>query len=556
MIFLEFNVWEFSDFNSILKAVIADVSKKFGFGFWPIVLNEFRIKLSASPIELENFLSIFNTKFLANDKINYFRLFIAKKLNKNNKKLIIIFDDVDRILEEEILVNVFKLIAYFLNIPGVFTITAIDENNLDPKLAKYLDKITNLKVDIRKPRNFAIMLVDLCNNKLCNKETIENFRKRFLNLDITEDEFDLIEKLIIYEILTDLTRDVFKIWTLRELYILEEIIDSEIESGLTKHIFLPDIIVIRYLERYHFVTLEEYIKNYIYFVCYEDYSKWFFNISEEKIIKDSQIIISEEYYQNYFKKLFEKLLTRTYEGKTNLYDMILLIYYLSSYKIRSFIYNALGNLILEKVETSKGNIIITPLPQAQYYPQVFNFPSIENKSEKSKSILNAQDFYEYLIKPKRLNRLENFFHYFSSSLPLPSFLKRKISDYHPELPKNEFTQESIYEWTFEKFEDFCNNQLDNYFSFIKDYIEKGYRPSGFSRSLLWEKIKSKCFIDRNFKEKVVSIMRNYADSGSEEVKEEFEKIIKDEIKNLSEIIEEYKNNKENYELRPGIITLQ
>jgi len=238
------------------------------------------------------------------------------------------------------------------------------------------------------------------------------------------------------------------------------------------------------------------------------------------------------------------------------FESILLIYFLSSFKIRDYIKNAFEISQEEKIIEGKARHLIS-LKSPQYFPQVFNFPSIYPKvknEESEKYSLKAQDFYNYLIKPKRLSRLENFLLYFSSSIPLFSFLKNKLNIYYPEITENKFLGRSLYEWTYENFEEFCNSQLENYFSFVKSVMEIDRPPYSFTHSLLWEKIKAKCFVDLEFKERVTSIIKSYIDSlKDDEIKEIFVKKL-NEIKNMFEIIERYKSNKEEYKFRLEIIT--
>jgi len=275
--FLKFSIWNFSDFNSILKVVIVDIAKKFNFRSWPILLNELKIKLNIFSLGLSVIPDLIDKKFSSEDKIEYFKLFVTNKLTKKNKKLVLIFDDIDRILDKEIVINVFKLIALVLDINRVFTISAVDVNNIKTifdkiDFEKYLDKITNLKITLL-PYNFSTDIVKLTMNKKNQIEELEKFREKFRKLDISKDEFHLIEELINYEVLNDLSSDIFKIWSFRELYIFDELVSSVINLNHIKmNIFLTDIVVIKYLERYFQSVLEEYLKNYIYFVSYEDYS--------------------------------------------------------------------------------------------------------------------------------------------------------------------------------------------------------------------------------------------------------------------------------------------
>jgi len=124
---IEFNVWNFHNFDQVLYSVIKDISKKFKYPFYKQILKPLRVHLKSSfietTLELDNDLSF-------SEKVEDFQNFIASELEYNNKKLIIIFDDLDRVPDEKIIINTLMLINLLLRIPNVFIVEAIDEENI------------------------------------------------------------------------------------------------------------------------------------------------------------------------------------------------------------------------------------------------------------------------------------------------------------------------------------------------------------------------------------------------------------------------------------------
>lgn len=158
--FLCFDIWEYADFNSILKAIIRDIAKVVNFLFPWLVFREFKMKLYSAEINSLDLDIIFDN-FNSFEKMDFLKKYIAKCLERKKEYLVLVFDDIERSQNKEILINFFKIIAYFLNIPRVFIISAVDEENLKnsiPNYKGYLNKIANLVVYLHS-RNFSRVLI-------------------------------------------------------------------------------------------------------------------------------------------------------------------------------------------------------------------------------------------------------------------------------------------------------------------------------------------------------------------------------------------------------------
>ena len=151
------NVWELENLSNVLK----EIEKEFDnilFNnsillwvdklFYSIVGKDYFSIASKYFIKSSRSLDIGLTPTLNEAKKHYNSL-----LNKTvSKKIILCIDEVDRLDNKNDILDVFKVIRYLTSFDSVFTITAIDMNQLEDKLdnIEYVHKIFNLKYILPK----------------------------------------------------------------------------------------------------------------------------------------------------------------------------------------------------------------------------------------------------------------------------------------------------------------------------------------------------------------------------------------------------------------------
>jgi len=131
------------EYNKILwmKNILADLLYK---DYFAIISKYF----TKSEIKLSN---VFEQKL--QDSKNDYNNLLKKTLN--DRKVIVMVDEIDRIHEKEEVLNIFKVIRYSTSFDNVFMITALDleqiQTILKDKEIEYIHKIFNFKYHLPKP---------------------------------------------------------------------------------------------------------------------------------------------------------------------------------------------------------------------------------------------------------------------------------------------------------------------------------------------------------------------------------------------------------------------
>jgi len=203
------SLWEFKNSEDVIieienqfKKIIYDdlitINKKH--------LNFFKITAGLYDAKLDSIFDFFNDAILDESKNNLQDKLSNALARKNIEKIIIIFDDLDRILEKDEVLQILKIIRYLINFKNIISITAVDLEkvvnlikNDNSKESKYkpsynydfIYKIFNSVIDLSDSQNQSELVgflrkqlsdVDSNFDKFLNK----NFGSFFINYKLKQ----------------------------------------------------------------------------------------------------------------------------------------------------------------------------------------------------------------------------------------------------------------------------------------------------------------------------------------------------------------------------------
>lgn len=181
----DFETWKYNNEKSLLYGIVDKIIKKIGINFSTLEIKRF----------INSCIAIVSTKtdiniglFLLDDKIiSKIKLMIGEYLEKNNKRVVFIIDNLERTNENNILV-ILKTISTILDIDRFIYILSYDENEMkdifDDKLHinyDYMDKVVQLPLSVPNISQEDIDNVcTICMKNLLmhygiNKEDIEKY---------------------------------------------------------------------------------------------------------------------------------------------------------------------------------------------------------------------------------------------------------------------------------------------------------------------------------------------------------------------------------------------
>jgi len=279
--------------------LIKALGLEFNYPYWKNLFLNYEVGLSSAG---------FDFKFLIDDpvnfeeRLNHFKEHITKSLR--SKKFILILDELDRLTDQQAILNVFKFINAFGRIKNLYLIAPIDRTaflNIFEKeylVAGYLDKTFDFKVEVHPP-------LDLL-KELFSEEITRFIHKNNKNIFLTE----LKKKIFDEEFETILYRSsIFNFDSLRDVIKVRENIKQLTNFDLlSKNIFLIDLILIEWLKYKHPLIWEILSKEYYLFCWKEDLRENIFdkNLTEgeiERVFSDKNIDKKVENFVNKLKNL-------------------------------------------------------------------------------------------------------------------------------------------------------------------------------------------------------------------------------------------------------------
>jgi energy-coupling factor transporter ATP-binding protein EcfA2 len=239
--------------------LIKALGLEFNYPYWKNLFLNYEVGLSSAG---------FDFKFLIDDpvnfeeRLNHFKEHITKSLG--SKKIILILDELDRLTDQQAILNVFKFINAFGRIKNLYLIAPIDRTAFldifekEYLVAGYLDKTFDFKVEVHPP-------LDLL-KELFFEEITRFIHKKDKNIFLTE----LEKKIFDEEFETILYRSsIFNFDSFRDVIKLREQINQLIKFDLLgKNIFLLDLILIEWLKYKHPLIWESLMNEHLLF-CYK-----------------------------------------------------------------------------------------------------------------------------------------------------------------------------------------------------------------------------------------------------------------------------------------------
>jgi len=139
--------------------LIKALGLEFNYPYWKNLFLNYEVGLSSAG---------FDFKFLIDDpvnfeeRLNHFKEHITKSLG--SKKIILILDELDRLTDQQAILNVFKFINAFGRIKNLYLIAPIDRTAFldifekEYLVAGYLDKTFDFKVEVHPPLDLLKVL--------------------------------------------------------------------------------------------------------------------------------------------------------------------------------------------------------------------------------------------------------------------------------------------------------------------------------------------------------------------------------------------------------------
>ncbi len=487
-IFVEINPWYFQNTNQVIKEIFSSINKRLNIRPRDIepIINPITASLNAFglnfPINLDN-----DSAF--QDKINNFKNKIFLKLQRENKKLIIIFDDLDRNYEKVTVLTIFKLIKLYLNIKNVHNVVAYDGKSfarMFPELSFFTNDLIN------KVFNQVVKLGSTNCAPLLIQQTKSLARQSQDDAGVNVQYLDGIQH-----------RNCLNIKTHRQKIRLLSQIESKIASGLTNDILLSDITLFEFIKLHHSRAWEIICENrYLFINKHDRYSE----ASRLSVINFKYLMKDDEYIEKSQKQILDNLRTTYYKEHQN--EWLSLIYLIDVLFQQNIAKTRLSNLNFTRNSiTNTHTNIDTDLPEFKYQSE--------------------------LSYVKRLNRATNLDLYFGEDVGMKNLLNY---DTYPHLTllskhvENDTLGDLINEEVISK----NPNGIDNFDSLWRDrIIALSYKNTVFYNNI----------------QKTTSAL--FEECRHQNTKHLFNSMLHDleEVKKYWGQIEDYKNNPQNYSLK-------
>ena len=150
--------------------LIKALGLEFNYPYWENIFLNYEVGLSSGGFDLKFFI---NDPVNFEERLNHFKEHITKSLG--GKKFILILDELDRLADQQAILNVFKFINTFGRIQNLYLISPIDRTAFlnifkeEYLVAGYLDKTFDFKIEVHPPLDLLKDLYYKEINNICSQ---------------------------------------------------------------------------------------------------------------------------------------------------------------------------------------------------------------------------------------------------------------------------------------------------------------------------------------------------------------------------------------------------
>ena len=318
-----FDPWKYNDNETLFRGFYDSITKNKNFDFDYSLYKKFYNIYKVLILGTDNILNKvnFDMHFTDNNySVDELKNIISSYLKINNKKVVYIIDNIDRLNKEQIL-TIFKTISTLFDFNNFIYLLSFDEkrvNNIFEKELKidpnYLNKIINSNINLPKT-----------NPDIISKIAVDTIIKLIDYYKINLDSSEKIRFLKMFSYLSKKFADI------RELKRFLNYISAYMQSNyLQEQVNIGDFVVIQLLKYMNINLYDTIYKNPIFFVS-ED-ANLATNYNDEYFFADKFNQVAKEFY----KDLFENSQNKEYKSIIS----ILFPYvdnYIRGYEIRTTI---------------------------------------------------------------------------------------------------------------------------------------------------------------------------------------------------------------------------
>ena len=303
----DFDPWKYNDNETMFRGFYDSITKNKNFDFDYSLYKKFYNIYKVLILGNDNILNKlnFDIHFPENDySVDELKNIISSYLTINNKKVVYIIDNIDRLNKEQIL-TIFKTISTLFDFNNFIYILSFDEKRVNKIFEKelkidadYLNKIINSSINLPKTNSDTI-----------SKIAVDSIIKLFDYYNITISASEKTRFLGMFSYLSK------KIVDIRELKRFLNYISAYMQSEyLQEQVNIGDFIIIQLLKYLNIELYDTIYKNSIFFVsedtglCTNYTNKYFFSDNFNKFAKEFYNDLLEnsknEEYKNILSSLF------------------------------------------------------------------------------------------------------------------------------------------------------------------------------------------------------------------------------------------------------------
>lgn len=381
----DFDPWKYNDNETLFRGFYDSITKNKNFDFDYSLYKKFYNIYKVLILGNDNILNKvnFDIHFTDNNySVDELKNIISSYLKINNKKVVYIIDNIDRLNKEQIL-TIFKTISTLFDFNNFIYLLSFDEkrvNNIFEKELKmdsnYLNKIINSNVNLPKT-----------NPDIISRIAVDTIIKLF---DYYNINLDSSEKVRFLEMFSNLSK---KFVDIRELKRFLNYISAYMQSEyLQEQVNIGDFIVIQLLKYMNIDLYDTIYRNPVFFVS-ED-TNLGTNYNNKYSFADKFNQVAKEFYTNLFEngknKEYKSILSTLFPYVDN---------YIKGYEIRTTIpFNHNQDLYNDSVINKR-------IFNGRYFEHYFEL----TPNEYSVLLKDVNEFVQNINSSNDINKIELYF---------------------------------------------------------------------------------------------------------------------------------------------------